>query len=316
MPCRSASFGMNCRTRPCFATMAAQGDAAWVGVALVLALVAVQGCDKSTSDRERPPAQTGSSSVAIEASVRNRGAAAPAVVEYQADPALRGYLYRPHGAGPFPAIIYNHGSERQPSNFGGQARFFVPRGFVLFAPHRRGQGLSSSAEPYPEAVLGRAGGDPDALVAFLEEQLDDVTAAVRFTRGLPTVDRHRTYTVGCSLGGVQALLMAERGDGIRGAVNFSGGAMMWDQNQPLQNRMIEAARNAKTPVFFIQAENDLNTAPSLILSREMQLAGLASRVTIFPPHGSGPQDGHAFCAGGTAPAWGEAVLDFLESSGR
>ena len=54
---------------------------------------------------------------------------------------LVGYLFKPDGDGPFPAVIWNHGSEQDPGGsqeFDGIAQVFVPAGFVVFAPVRRG----------------------------------------------------------------------------------------------------------------------------------------------------------------------------------
>jgi hypothetical protein len=65
------------------------------------------------------------------------------------------------------------------------------------------------------------------------------------------------------------------------------------------------------PVFFLQAENDFDTTPSLVLSNEMKAAGKPMRVHIFPPNGVTHEDGHGFCSGGQAPPWGIEVLDFL-----
>src|SRR5215475_5636595 len=61
---------------------------------------------------------------------------------------LSGVLYRPVGLGPFPAVLYNHGSA--PGMLNNQAfeaigPQFVARGWVFFAPYRRGQGLSAQA---------------------------------------------------------------------------------------------------------------------------------------------------------------------------
>jgi dipeptidyl aminopeptidase/acylaminoacyl peptidase len=64
---------------------------------------------------------------------------------------LGGVLYRPEGKGPFPAILYNHGSAPgMLSNeaFAALGPVFASRGWVFFAPYRRGQGLSESAGPY------------------------------------------------------------------------------------------------------------------------------------------------------------------------
>ena len=67
------------------------------------------------------------------------------------DRTLRGVLYRPVGPGPFAAVLYNHGSAPGMLNnqaFEALGPLFASRGWVFFAPYRRGQGLSASAGPY------------------------------------------------------------------------------------------------------------------------------------------------------------------------
>jgi len=64
---------------------------------------------------------------------------------------LHGVLYRPVGPGPYPAVLYNHGSAPGMLNnqaFEALGPLFAGRGWVFFAPYRRGQGLSASAGPY------------------------------------------------------------------------------------------------------------------------------------------------------------------------
>ena len=51
---------------------------------------------------------------------------------------LIGHLYKPPGDGPFPVYIWNHGSEKEPAPGAKLAQFWVPLGFVLFAPIRSG----------------------------------------------------------------------------------------------------------------------------------------------------------------------------------
>ena len=237
----------------------------------------------------------------------------PTVVEYSSvgGTPLRGFLYEPSKAGPHPTVVYHHGSERSPSNFAGQAQFYVPRGFVLFVPHRRGHGLSAAAAQYPAEVLGRAGSPPQRLVGVLRDQMPDVSAAVEFVRRLRSVDRQRVAVAGCSLGGVLALASARRERGLRAAIDFAGGSIVWKSNPPLRQMMRTAAKDATTPVFFIQAANDYNTAPSHELSKLMRETGGSASLQIFPAHGSTPRQGHQFCAGGRAPAWGPAVRTFL-----
>jgi hypothetical protein len=48
---------------------------------------------------------------------------------------LHGRLFVPDGLGPFPAILWNHGSEKAPGLYlPAQARPFVSAGYVFFAP--------------------------------------------------------------------------------------------------------------------------------------------------------------------------------------
>jgi dienelactone hydrolase len=194
----------------------------------------------------------------------------------------------------------------------GQAEFYVAHGFVLFIPHRRGHGRSRDAGEYINDRWIQSGKDPTVITDELEAQVDDVMAAVSYVASLPFVDAHRIATAGCSFGGIEALFAAERGTGLVAAIDFAGAAIMWRDTPVLQERMKRAARGAKVPVFFLQAENDYDTTPSRVLSGEMRAAGKPMRVRIFPAKGTTAQDGHGFCAGGEHPAWGEDVLAFLQ----
>src|SRR4029077_18167188 len=64
---------------------------------------------------------------------------------------LHGVLHRPEGAGPFPAVVYNHGSAPRMMSeraFAALGPVFASHGWVFLGPYRRGQGLSASAGPY------------------------------------------------------------------------------------------------------------------------------------------------------------------------
>jgi len=65
-------------------------------------------------------------------------------VEYlrHGDKPLLARIYTPRGEGPFPAVIWNHGSEKLPGSRPELARFYTSHGFVFFVPHRQGQGRS------------------------------------------------------------------------------------------------------------------------------------------------------------------------------
>jgi dienelactone hydrolase len=284
---------------------------------LLLALVAIAGCAKPPSASPADPATSSGGSASPVAAASSPGTEVggpPELVVYATgERTLRGFLARPAGMGPFPAIVFNHGSEKLPGAKDGQIAFYTSHGFALFVPHRRGHGRSDGTylmEEVEAAPLERRGG---LLVEKLVEQVDDVAAAVAYVKRQSFVDPARVAVVGCSLGGIESLLAAERDLGIRAAVDFAGGAMAWAQqeNQPLRDCMSEAARHARVPVFLLQAENDFDTRPTRVLAAEMEKAGRSHRDKIFPPNGTTHEEGHAFCAGGTSPPWAADVLEFL-----
>src|SRR6266481_5721650 len=59
---------------------------------------------------------------------------------------IQAYLYRPPGDGPFPLIIYNHGSrenrEREPRPFSYVGRILLRNRYAVLVPERRGYGRS------------------------------------------------------------------------------------------------------------------------------------------------------------------------------
>src|SRR5437762_10912485 len=109
---------------------------------------------------------------------------------------LEGFLFKPDGPGPFPALIWNHGSEQHPERgmqFDGVARIFVPAGYVVFAPVRRGHGSSEGAYIVDEIERARQarGGAPQQLMVHLmeTEQLDDQLAGLGYVKTLAYVDQ-------------------------------------------------------------------------------------------------------------------------------
>src|SRR5258706_15812536 len=59
---------------------------------------------------------------------------------------LEAYFYRPAGDGPFPLVVYNHGSrageERSEWPVGFIGRLLLPEGYAVLVPERRGYGKS------------------------------------------------------------------------------------------------------------------------------------------------------------------------------
>lgn len=226
---------------------------------------------------------------------------------------LKGYLWKPLGDGPFPAVLWNHGSEKLPGTVDTVATYFVEKGYVFFVPHRRGQGRSPG--PYIMDELNKAGsrGERGQLLVDLHEiHLGDQLAGLKYLQNLSFVDTNRIAVMGFSFGGIQTMLAVERGPGYRVAVNCSGAAETWNGASSLRSRLTEAARKAKMPVFFLQAENDYDLTPNRVLSEEVRKAGQPVEATVYPAFGTGPRDGHSFCVRGTK-IWGPDVLSFIET---
>ena len=145
---------------------------------------------------------------------------------------LHGVLYKPEGTGPFPAVIYNHGSApgmMSKEAFAALGPVFTSHGWVFFGPYRRGQGLSASAGPYigdQIAAAEKAGGVCAAaatMVRLLEtDHLDDQFAALAWLRKQSFVQPSRIAVAGNSFGGIETVLGVERGGYCAGGDRFSG----------------------------------------------------------------------------------------------
>ena len=249
-------------------------------------------------------------------------AAAQTVSFDSGDKVLHGFLYKPAGAGPFPTVLYNHGSS--PGMVNNQAfeligPLFTARGWAFFAPYRRGQGTSSDAGPYVmdevEAARARGGQAPGAqtMARLLgTEQLQDQMAALAWLKEQPFARPTQIAAMGNSFGGVEAVMGAEQG-GYCAAVDASGGAESWDGAPDLQAIMLHAVEHSTVPILFFQAQNDYNLAPSRTLYAAMRRLKKPAEIRIYPPYGDGPAGGHSFTYRG-ASVWIDDVVRFIEAN--
>lgn len=259
--------------------------------------------------------------IALGAAVAAAPPAPPRVVTFPSGAlTLRGVLFAPEGTGPFPAVVYNHGSAAgmlSEQAFDALGPVFVRHGWVFFGPYRRGQGLSAQAGPFIGDEIDKAkrtGGvtaGAATMVRLLEaDHLDDQLAALSWLRVQSIVDPKRIAVAGNSFGGIETVLGAER-ERYCAAVDSAGGAESWALAPALQKAMTRAVQNAKAPMLFFQAENDWNLEPTKALSKAMQDAGKPFEAKIYPPFGKSRQDGHTFGYFGSA-VWEQDVFRFLE----
>ncbi len=224
---------------------------------------------------------------------------------------LHGYLYKPEGSGPFPAVLYNHGSERKPGSRVELAQAFASKGYVFFYPHRRSHGRSPS-DSFVDSLYEQGA---RGVVALHEIHLEDQLAALHYIKGLPYVDPGRIAVAGCSYGGIQTILAVEANTemklGLRAAIDFAGAAISWGKAFDLRERMLRAVRKATVPILLIQAENDYDLSPSHALAKELERLGKPHKLLIYPPFGATAQEGHGFCGARGSPKRGHEVFSFL-----
>jgi len=248
---------------------------------------------------------------------------------------LQALLWRPAGIGPFPAVLFNHGSGHATSTPPGrrdqQARVtqamtlgpvFARHGYVFLALFRRGAGLSAgqgtNSGDRMDSAFAAAGQDGRNRVqlAMLEaDEASDALAGLGFLRGRPEVDPRRVAVAGHSFGGSLTLLVAERDSTLRAAIDFAGAANSWVGSRPLRDRLLTAVRRTTVPVFFIHAANDYSVEPGTSLAAAMERAGQPHRVKIYPAVGRTPDEGHSFVYLDVA-AWEPDVFAFLDAAMR
>jgi len=236
---------------------------------------------------------------------------------------LEGFLFKPEGAGPFPAVIWNHGSEPHPERgpqFDAVARIFVPAGYVVFAPVRRGHGSSEGAYITDEIQRARQtrGGAPQQMMVHLmeSEQLDDQLAGLAFVKRLSYVDQSRLAVAGCSYGGIETLLAAERGAGFKAAIAISPAALSWNGNPLLRERLVHAVRRIDIPVMLLQPPKDASLEPSRVLGAEFTRLGKRYIGKVYPADGPEDEQGHCFGGAKGMHVWAADAVRFLAETLR
>lgn len=212
---------------------------------------------------------------------------------------LAGELYKPKGKGPFPTILYNHGSA--PGMLSSEASkviapLFVQKGWAFFMPYRRGQGLSTKAGKY-------IGDEVDKVRALKTDHFSDQIAGLSWLKTQKFVNQNKIAVMGNSFGGIQTILATSQNKFCAG-VDAAGASESWAKSKELQDIMKDAVAKAQAPLLFFQAENDFDLSPTKILS------GIKGEMKIYPAFGKTAKDGHSFAYRGSS-IWFEDVFQFI-----
>ena len=242
---------------------------------------------------------------------------------------LKAYFWKPVGPGPFPAVLFNHGSGGATADqTAGMpitqaasvlAPFFVKHGYAFLYPFRRGQGPSGGQGPYMQDVLrreeeskGKVARQHLQFVLLTTEQLDDVMAALAFLKTVPGIAPERIAVAGHSFGGQLSLLAAERDKTIRAVVTFGAAADSWERSPELRERLTNAVRLTHAAIMLTHAENDFGTSAARAMSDELARVHKPHSLKIYPPVGLTSEDGHGMLYE-NIPAWESDVFEFLDS---
>lgn len=216
---------------------------------------------------------------------------------------LRGTVYSPRNATSttkFPALVVNHGSEETFEAFNKFcqiANYFVPKGYIVFVPFRRGHGdndgpqdksngiyietllddLESPNPTYNHPTFCTTRGCYKAEI--LEQQAEfEIPKALAYLKNRPDIKReadgeYPIAIMGNSYGGAVTALSNKDLLGQKAAVVFSPGAQNWAVavcapddptcGSPLQRSLLSAAKNARKPAFYLQAKWDYDTRPTI-----------------------------------------------------
>src|SRR5437899_6025209 len=148
---------------------------------------------------------------------------------------LKAFLWKPTGPGPFPAVLFCHGSGGADADHTAGlpiteaaeklVPLFLKHGYAFLHLFRRGQGLSVDQGPFMQDILkreevarGKEARQHLQFVLATTDHLDDVLAALAFLKGAPAIDARRIAIVGHSFRRQLPLLAAELDNTVRAAV--------------------------------------------------------------------------------------------------
>jgi dienelactone hydrolase len=241
---------------------------------------------------------------------------------------LEAYLFKPEGAGPFPLVLYNHGSrigdERQERPVPHIARLLVPLGYAVLVPERRGYG-KSEGRTFTEEIGSDRG---DRFVARLEAESRDALAAVDYVTATADagIDAKRMAMVGWSFGGMVTTLAMGRDKRFAAGAVQAPAAANWIDRPIVQAALLKAARQIRSPLLCAVAENDTQTESTRAICAAVRGSGIAADVKIYPPFTApppaagvvvrppgpnAPAPGHAIFGPAGVALWGDDLAAFL-----
>jgi dienelactone hydrolase len=233
---------------------------------------------------------------------------------------IEAYFYKPQGKGPFPLVIYNHGSRagservERPMQF--IAAILVPQGYAVLVPERREVG-SDRGDLMMKRFREEAGDVLAALEYLKRKESATNLGRVKPAATLIPIDFKRVALMGFSQGGTVSLLAASAQREFVALVNQAGGSLTWNSSPTLQRELPAAGRKIKVPALCMDAENDATTNAVKTVGEAIKSSGEWEKTIIYPPFTptSNPNNiapGHLIFAQGVS-IWQDDLLTFLRT---
>jgi len=236
---------------------------------------------------------------------------------------LEAYFFKPDGKGPFPLVIYNHGSragsERKEVSCSFVASMLATQGYAVIVPERRGYGRSDGLTYGDEVGSDVA---TKMMLRFNEEASDVIALVDNLKTGSPginsiaiQIDLKRVGIMGWSHGGIISLITAGTRPDFAALVNQAAGALTWNASPTLRSELPELGKQIKMPALCMDAENDATTDAINSVGEAIKSAGSWEKTIIYPPFvpATNPGNvapGHLLFVQGVS-IWQKDLLDFL-----
>lgn len=175
---------------------------------------------------------------------------------------LEATLYKPEGDGPFPLVIFNHGStgpgvipEDMTINPWGFGDYLLKKDIALLIPMRRGRGASGGS--YDEQYTC----NPKGITEGIEYALESLDATYSYLESQSWVNKEKIVLSGHSRGGMLSLVYAsEHPKSAVGVLNFSGGWVSDSCQVKSESANLSMFKNTgqkmQVPSLFIYGHND------------------------------------------------------------
>jgi dipeptidyl aminopeptidase/acylaminoacyl peptidase len=227
------------------------------------------------------------------------------------------WVMRPPGEGPFPIVVWNHGSRIPLDSWFGSDRTADPtidfdrpcpsevthERWMYVYPEGRGYGGSEGQRLAP--LLG----DTHAVTEYLRGRAVDANAAARLIQLRPDARRHCAAIGGVSHGGVTALFAAADAPRQYRAVVIQATGVCY--RTPCAAPALEAAADAVDTPLLVQhfvSDSRVPIAVSQLIAKRAALHNPAVVLKQYP--GTAGEEGHEVNAPGNRSQW---IGDYLQT---